>query len=94
MSQTQYSTMVDKGTLVADIVKTREPLVKKIEEQRINLLKLGQVLRALADVQKQVTQSSDTHLAEQITGLLLYGTRIPGRSAGSLLPEITVRACT
>jgi hypothetical protein len=62
-------TMVEKGTLVADIVKTREPLVKKIEEQRINLLKLGQILRALADLRTQVTQSSDIHLAEQIKGV-------------------------
>src|SRR5437762_644341 len=62
-------TMVDKGTLVAEIVQTREPLVKRIEEQRINLLKLGRALRNLANLQTQLMRSRNTHLSEQIKGV-------------------------
>jgi hypothetical protein len=57
---------VDKGSIVAEIVRTRGPMIQRVAEQRTNLLKLGQALRALENLQAQIQQSGSGKLLERI----------------------------
>ena len=62
-------TIVDKKTQIADIIATRLPLIRQIEEKQTQLLNIARAIRSLSDMHVQLMNNNDPIIKECIKSI-------------------------